>query len=389
MSSNFLQIHALTSWPAVLLNRDDVGFAKRIPFGGVMRTRVSSQCLKRHWRTYMGPGSLSELGLPATVRSRVSLQKYLVEPLVAEGHDPARVSGAVAAIKAEVFGESKKAKEEAAGARGSTDADEKAGKTEQVTVLGERELSFLRDLARRVVTSDAPKVADAIKAELDREARKNLNALGIGAAGVGAALFGRMVTSDNGLARGDAAVHVAHAFTVHEEAREADYFSAIDDILRDEGEAGSGHIGSTDLTSGLFYLYVVVDIRLLVKNLAGDLEAAAGVIERLVRLVATVTPGAKLGSTAPHAYALLTLVEAGDAPPRSLANSFLSPASERTDVYREAREKMAAHLAELDRVYGGVPRRFAGIGAAGFAGVEDAGSIAELGAWARGAVGVG
>ena len=25
-----------------LLNRDDVGFAKRIPFGGVQRTRISS-----------------------------------------------------------------------------------------------------------------------------------------------------------------------------------------------------------------------------------------------------------------------------------------------------------------------------------------------------------
>jgi len=48
----FLQIHALTSYPAALLNRDDVGFAKRIPFGGATRTRISSQCLKRHWRMF-------------------------------------------------------------------------------------------------------------------------------------------------------------------------------------------------------------------------------------------------------------------------------------------------------------------------------------------------
>ena len=47
----FLQIHTLHSYPAALLNRDDSGLAKRLSFGGSVRTRVSSQCLKRHWRT--------------------------------------------------------------------------------------------------------------------------------------------------------------------------------------------------------------------------------------------------------------------------------------------------------------------------------------------------
>ena len=46
----FLQIHNLTSYHASLLNRDYAGLAKRIPFGDAVRLRVSSQCLKRHWR---------------------------------------------------------------------------------------------------------------------------------------------------------------------------------------------------------------------------------------------------------------------------------------------------------------------------------------------------
>ena len=46
----FLQIHTLHSYPAALLNRDDSGLAKRMPYGGSVRTRISSQCLKRHWR---------------------------------------------------------------------------------------------------------------------------------------------------------------------------------------------------------------------------------------------------------------------------------------------------------------------------------------------------
>ena len=43
MLPRFIQISTLTTYPASLLNRDDSGLSKRIPFGGVSRTRVSSQ----------------------------------------------------------------------------------------------------------------------------------------------------------------------------------------------------------------------------------------------------------------------------------------------------------------------------------------------------------
>src|SRR5687768_14518897 len=71
----FLQIHTLTSYPAALLNRDGIGFAKRLPFGGSIRLRISSQCLKRHWRTFEDEGGIGgiELGgelVPMAVRSR-------------------------------------------------------------------------------------------------------------------------------------------------------------------------------------------------------------------------------------------------------------------------------------------------------------------------------
>ena len=47
--------------------------------------------------------------------------------------------------------------------------------------------------------------------------------------GLVGALFGRMVTSDPA-ANIDAAIHVAHAFTVHQEESESDYFSVVDDL---------------------------------------------------------------------------------------------------------------------------------------------------------------
>ena len=45
------EIHMLKNYPPTNLNRDDTGAPKTCLFGGVMRGRVSSQCLKRSWRT--------------------------------------------------------------------------------------------------------------------------------------------------------------------------------------------------------------------------------------------------------------------------------------------------------------------------------------------------
>jgi len=58
--ARFIQIHTLTSYPSTLLNRDDAGFAKRLPFGGATRTRISSQCLKYHWRHNDGESALDK-----------------------------------------------------------------------------------------------------------------------------------------------------------------------------------------------------------------------------------------------------------------------------------------------------------------------------------------
>ena len=45
------EIHMLKNYPSTNLNRDDSGSPKTCVFGGVPRGRISSQCLKRTWRT--------------------------------------------------------------------------------------------------------------------------------------------------------------------------------------------------------------------------------------------------------------------------------------------------------------------------------------------------
>jgi CRISPR system Cascade subunit CasC len=379
----FIQIHTLTAYPASLLNRDDVGFAKRIPFGGATRTRVSSQCLKRHWRTFQGDHSLASLtrnGEPVatSVRSRLSFERFVLGPLLEAGVSPELARAATEAVMVEVLGESakaKKAKEDAKsddapkakkkGAKKEGDEDGGASlQTGQITVLGRPELEFFLAEARALANDagSVEKLDDAKKKRFGKDWRKNLDGLRM-AAGLDAALFGRMVTSDK-LARADAAVHVAHAFTVHAEHTETDYFSAVDDLLGgrdDDAQLGSGHIGTTELTSGLFYGYAVVDVAQLVSNLEGcspsaweaaDRKLAADVVASLVQLAARVTPGAKKGSTAPYAYSNLVLVESGTGQPRTLANAFLDPVSEKTSLLSNAYSALAGYVLEVDEAYG-------------------------------------
>jgi CRISPR-associated protein Cas7/Cse4/CasC subtype I-E len=210
-------------------------------------------------------------------------------------------------------------------------------KKRQALLLGQPEIEYLAALARTVAAAGSAKEAEAtIAAAIGKgDGKRNLAVMKQGAAlgaGLEAALFGRMVTSDT-KANTDAAIHVAHAFTVHAEEIESDYFTVVDDLVKvEEGEAGTAGIFETELTSGLFYGYVVIDVGALLDNVGGDTQLAARIVRHLLHMIATVTPGAKKGSTAPYAYADMMLLELGDAQPRSLAGAFRNPVPRDGDV---------------------------------------------------------
>lgn len=387
MATKFVQIHTLTNYPASLLNRDDAGFAKRMPFGGATRTRISSQCLKRHWRVYAGENSLGTVDAPESVRSRVAFERFIVAPLVAEGQPEDVVRAATEKLKVKVFGSEAKQEKAAPKGKGVQVPLAEVVKTAQVTVLGKPELDYLRSIVREVVDAatangkDVGKVLDE-RMKDQREQKKNLQALKPGSleAGLGAALFGRMVTGDI-LSRCDAAIHVAHSITVHGQMTESDYFSAIDDLVREDGVQESGHINASELTTGMFYGYVVVDVEGLVSNLGGDRELAGEVVKRLVHIVSMVSPGAKKGSTAPYAYSHLVLVESGNSQPRTLQNAFINPVRTSGDLVSNAYTALGVHLSDLDGMYGKTTER-AHAALQAEERFEGKVTLAELAAWA-------
>ena len=335
-SPRFLQVHTLHSYTAALLNRDDSGLAKRLPYGDALRTRISSQCLKRHWRMAQSdPHSLHAIaGTESAFRSRELVTELVIAPLRGKCPDDI-VDVLEPAFQRAVYG---------------SKAD-KGKKSRQTLLFGEPEITWLANQAEHLAASSGS-ADDAKKAVADWEKsfRSNINQLRETTSfpgGLASALFGRMVTSDPE-ANIDAPVHVAHAFTVHGEEAEGDYFTAVDDLKKDDDDSGADTIQETELTSGLFYGYVVVDLPGLVRNCSRNKELAGSVIHNLLYLIAEVSPGAKLGSTAPYSRAELMLVEAGDRQPRSLAAAFRKPVSNDLDAAVCA---LDAHLQRLDTTY--------------------------------------
>jgi CRISPR system Cascade subunit CasC len=338
MTARFIQLHTLISYPAVLLNRDDAGMAKRLPYGGVSRTRVSSQSLKRHWRKAEDVWALEAIGAPMAVRSRMTVEREIMPKVDAAPDIKIAIQIALAQF---LFGE-----------KNVDPKRPESTEKRQALLLGQPEIEFLTSVAIDAAATGNAKAATAfLETALGKgEGKKNLAALKESAKlsfGLESALFGRMVTSDPA-ANVDAAIHVAHAFTVQAEESESDYFTVVDDLSGDD--AGTAGIFDTELSSGIFYSYVVVDILGLVGNVGGDDELAAKVVEHLVHLIATITPGAKKGSTAPYGYAELMLVETGTAQPRSLAGAFRKPIA-KTGGVGEAVAALAAQLAAFDLAY--------------------------------------
>ena len=329
----FLQIHTLSPYTGALLNRDDTGLAKRLPYGGVLRTRVSSQCLKRHWRMADDPHALDRIdGSQAAFRSRELVTHRVIKPL--RGRFPDDVIDALEPeFQQAVYGD-----------KGTS------RKSRQTLLFGEPELQWLARQAASLAkkAEGDPDSAAKSSKEWKKTFRANIKALRENATlpgGLTAALFGRMVTSDTD-ANIAAALHVAHAFTVHTEEVENDYFTAVDDLAEDE--PGADTIQETELTSGLFYGYIVVDLPGLLDNLGKDRELAGQVLFSLIHLIAEVSPGAKLGSTAPYGRAALMLLEVGDRQPRSLAEAYRSPCEADTGAAVAA---LADYLGRVDEAY--------------------------------------
>lgn len=101
--TTFIQLHLLTSYPPANLNRDDLGRPKTAVMGGAQRLRVSSQSLKRAWRT----SELFQRALEGHVGTRTKEMGTRIRDRLTKGGIPEGDAAKWAEAVAERFGKLK------------------------------------------------------------------------------------------------------------------------------------------------------------------------------------------------------------------------------------------------------------------------------------------
>jgi CRISPR system Cascade subunit CasC len=324
--TTFLQLHLLTAYPAANLNRDDTGRPKTLIYGDAPRLRISSQSLKRAWRTSPVFSDALQHGLGSrTQRLGEELQRYLEDKGMAPDQaveNARRIAG--------VFG-----KLEAADAESPT-------YIKQLAFVSPAERGRALALADRALGGEdiAPVAKDL---------------LGTSDTAADIAMFGRMLADAPAFNR-EAAVQVAHAFTTHSAAVEDDYYVAVDDLKNpaDHDDVGTSFIGVQEYGSGLFYQYVCIDCDLLTRNLDGQTAVASAASEALLRTAATVSPRGKQASFASRARASFVMAERGAQQPRTLAAAFLKPVRSRdgNGMVEASVSALSRFRDNLDAAYG-------------------------------------
>lgn len=321
-TARFIDIHVVQTVPPANINRDDAGSPKQAIYGGVRRSRVSSQAWKRAARVYTAERQ------PVEVRStRTKRLVELVTPLVAEraaisAEDAARISAAVV--------------------RGTVTMDSrKTDETSYLLFFGREQVSRVADLivqhAVQLLELDDKALMDVGKSV------SLLDVLGTGHP-LDVALYGRMV-ADMASLNVDASVQVAHALSTHAVELEFDYYTAVDDE-KDKAagdDAGAAMIGTVEFNSATLYRYATIAVDQLSNNL-GDSTAVAPAVTQFIEAFAKSMPTGHQNSFANRTRPALVAVVGREDQPVNLVTAFESPVGAAGGIEEQSLRRLATHF---------------------------------------------
>lgn len=281
----FLDIHVIQTVPPSNINRDDTGSPKTAQYGGVQRSRVSSQSWKRAIRSYFYENSDEQ---NVGIRT-LNIVKYVADKI-----------------------------KELDNSIEDDDAMELADKTIKAAGVKTKEqkaraLFFLGD-------TQAEELAKAaIEGEKDKKVLKNI--LG-GKPSVDMALFGRMVADDPSL-NVDATSQVAHAISTHAVQTEFDFYTAVDDLAT-EDNAGAGMLGTIEYNSSTLYRYANVAIHELLK-LVDDKNVVKNSIKLYLEAFVNSLPTGKVNTFGNQTLPQAVFVTLRSDRPVNLVSAFEEP----------------------------------------------------------------
>ena len=333
------EIHMLKNYPPTNLNRDDTGSPKTCLFGGVTRGRVSSQCLKRSWRT--SPSFRAEIG-----DENLGIRTRKLPVLVAEKLVEMGVSKEFAeAVQPRLTGIGNK--------EGKETKDGNA--TAQVIFYAKEDIIAVAETVK--VFLDKCKTVKDVQKLKAKEIQAAVPGGDVRPVTLDIALFGRMVTSD-AFRDVEASMQVAHAISTNKVSVESDYFTAMDDMLSGESmdELGAAMIGDVDFNASCYYVYASIDTDALAKNLEyaeEPEEIVRKAIPALLRAMAFTDPSGKQNSFAGHVMPSVVMVECKEKKiPTSMVNAFVEPVGKGGDLVKQSAQKLADEVDMTARNFG-------------------------------------
>lgn len=353
-----IEMHLLQNHAPSNLNRDDTGSPKDCVFGGVLRARISSQCLKRSIRR----STIFDASLKGHLGKRTrKLPEQVRSALLRLGCSES--DAAVIAKKTAEFGRSSKKDAEAdgtvetAGSNGKATEPEKGSSavddalTRQLIFMAPGEIEALAGELKGIFEHNGRDTFAKLKIEdIEKQLGRRLPR------SVDIALFGRMTTSA-AFEDVQASMQVAHALSTGKLEKQFDYFTAVDDLVEEADENGAGMIGDVEFNAATYYKYFSLTWEQFVASLGGEAEArgvAEEALDAFIRAAALTTPTGKQNSFAAHNPPDAILIEVKrENVPVSYANAFVKPiwAGRNGDVVEQSIEALSTYSEQLKKAY--------------------------------------
>ncbi|GAA1660115.1 type I-E CRISPR-associated protein Cas7/Cse4/CasC [Glycomyces endophyticus] len=327
MPRTIIEFHALHTVPPSNLNRDDTGSPKTAVFGGVRRSRVSSQSWKRAIRLdFRETLDSTDLGWRTKQIVRLVAERVMT---ISNIDGPTARDLTVKAFNAGMI---------------EVKIQKKGDEIE--------ESGYLVFLSRNQINELAEAIATAF-GKGEKLGKKQVTEILKANNSIDLALFGRMVAKEKFL-NVDAACQVAHAISVHGVATDYDYYTAVDDQKDEEAESGAGMIGTVEFNSATLYRYANLDVDRLRENL-GDDAATTRAAVAFTRSFIRAMPSGKMNTFANRTLPEVVLVTVRDSQAINLAGAFEQPIAETNGRLERTCEELRNHLVEVAKTYGERP----------------------------------
>ncbi len=336
----FMDIYAVQNVPPSNINRDETGNPKTAQYGGVLRSRVSSQAWKRAMReTFKSLLDKKQLG----VRTKNAVE-LIVKAMVDQRPESEDQAESYASLVLQATGVKVVA---------STRAGAASGKpvTQYLIFIGNTEIGKLANIALEWMDQGK----DPAKAP-DSAMKKEVSGVFHGEQAVDIALFGRMLADAPDL-NTDASAQVAHAISVDAIKPEYDYFTAADDFTEADN-AGAAMIDSVGFNSSTLYRYATVNLDALQEQI-GNAEATARVASVFVEAFIRSMPTGKQNSYANRTLPETCIVAFRDSQPINAVEAFERPVAAEHDqpISQVAGRRLVAELRRIQDAYDEQPVR--------------------------------